>query len=145
MERLSEIKKLGNRLGEIRKETGDIEKEIEKLGLSVSNDLTKMEGWKNMVQNCLCHYEKCPEDFLNWCNYSVENGKLIVTKAYSNDPFDYVFLEIDLDTPLDSQVKTATTNKTIMDSITEVGMSNHNFPTCRMNLYNNSNTITRPI
>lgn len=119
MERLSEIKKLGNRLDEIRKETREIKKEIENIGLWVTKDLTKIDGWKNMVQNCLWHYEEHPEDFLNWCEYSVKDGKLLVTKGYSNDPDDYVFLEIDLDTPLESQVKTATVRKTIEADVAE--------------------------
>lgn len=119
MERLSEIKKLGNRLDEIRKETRDIKKEIENLGLWVAKDLTKIDGWKNMVKDCLWHYEKHPKDFLNRCEYSVEDGKLLVTKGYSNDPDDYTFLEIDLDTPLDVQVKNATVQKNIQADVAE--------------------------
>lgn len=109
MERLSEIKKLGKRLDVIKKETKYIKNEIEKLGVSVVKDLIGIEGWKNMVENnmFLWEYETNPEVFLDWCKYSVEDGKLIVTKGYFNDP-EYIFLEIDLNIPLDTQVETKT-------------------------------------
>lgn len=112
MEKLSEIKKLGKRLDDIKKETKDIKNEIEKLGVLVVEDLTKIEGWKNLVENNLFmwEYETNPEVFLSWCKYSVEDGKLLVTKGYFNNP-ENIFIEIDLNIPLDTQVETATVQK----------------------------------
>lgn len=112
MEKLSEIKKLGKRLDDIKKETKDIKNEIEKLGVLVVEDLTKIEGWKNLVENNLFmwEYETNQEVFLSWCKYSVEDGKLLVTKGYFNNP-ENIFIEIDLNIPLDTQVETATVQK----------------------------------
>ena len=65
-----------------------------------------------MVENNLFkfEYERNPKDFLEWCKYSVENEKLLVTKGYFNDP-EFIFLEIDLNIPLDTQVETVTVQK----------------------------------
>lgn len=118
MERLSEIKKLGKRLDDIKKETIYIKNEIKNLGVLVVKELTKIEGWKNLVENNLFkfEYERNPKDFIEWCEYIVEDGKLLVTKEYSNDP-EYIFLEIDLNIPLDTQVETVTVQKKTQSEI----------------------------
>ena len=112
MERLSEIKKLGKKLDDIKKETIDIKNDIKNFGVLVVKDLTEIEGWKNMVENHLFkfEYERNPEGFLEWCEFSVKDEKLIVTKGYFNDP-EFIFLEIDLNIPLDTQVETVTVQK----------------------------------
>ena len=93
-------------LGELHQSKSD----VEKLGKRTAEELTKIPGWKSMVQNCLWHYEKYPEDFLDWCSYEVWDGKLTLRKGYPDDD-DYTFLEIDLTKSLEDQVKEAVEKK----------------------------------
>lgn len=81
--------------------------EIQSLGKQVLAELTKISGWKHMVVNCLSHYEQFPEEFPNWCEYSVANEKLMVEKSYSGCEFSLLFLEVDLNKTLEENVNDA--------------------------------------
>lgn len=101
---------MGSRLDTLYDEIHEIKDSIQKLGRTTAEEFTKIPGWKSMVEDCLWHYEKFPEEFLGWCSYHVDDGKLLVKKHYPDDD-DYTFLEIDLTKPLEDQVKEAVTKK----------------------------------
>ena len=101
---LSILKGLDEHIGVLLEELHLSKSDVEKVGKRLAEELTKIPGWENMVQDCLEHYKEYPKDFLGWCSYEVWDGKLTVIKGYSNDN-DYIFLEIDLTKSLEDQVK----------------------------------------
>lgn len=107
---LSTLKGLDEHIKVLLGELHQSESNVEKLGKRLAEELTKIPGWENMVQDCLEHYKECSEEFLGWCSYEVWDGKLTVRKGYSNDD-DYIFLEIDLTKSLEDQVKEAVEKK----------------------------------
>lgn len=109
---------LDDRLSDIIVEKGRVEHEIERCGRELAEELTKIEGWKSMVKNCLPQYEQQPSYFFGWCSYKVINNELHILKGYANDDA-YTVLVIDLTTPLEEQVKMAMHQDGVKKNLTE--------------------------
>lgn len=92
-------------LDKLEKEQEIHNENIKKAGKALLVELQKISGWKCMMLHCQDHYEKYPDEFFDWCEYTIEDGYLLVTKHYSWDPDGFVVLRLDLSVPLEEQVK----------------------------------------
>lgn len=110
---------------DIQKKIIEIGKEIKKCEESVKtfkselyvnaflllDELKKVDGWEVMIKSCEGHYFKYPDKFFEWCEVGFSNNIVYFTKGYSNDDDDYIVLSIDLNKPLEEQVKAAIQEK----------------------------------
>ena len=89
---------------------------IETAGKQLVKELQKIPEWEYMILSCYDHYKKYPSEFFDWCEYSFDEedydydendtrDMLYVKKYYSGDPSGLVVLKIDLNIPLEDQVK----------------------------------------
>jgi len=64
----------------------------------------RLHGWECLIKACRQHYDQYPEDFFNWCAVEHTPDSIIFVKAYA-DCTEYNVLEIDINKPLEDQVR----------------------------------------
>lgn len=101
------VKESYSKTRKLEKEIGIIEKDMRVKSFMILDELKKIEGWEELIDECKGHYEQYPEEFFGWCEPVVlgttENPELLFKKGYS-DGSDYFVMRLDLNKPLEKQV-----------------------------------------
>jgi hypothetical protein len=102
------VKESYSKTRKLKKEIGIIEKDMMVKSFMILDELKKIEGWEELIDECKGHYEQYPDEFFGWCEPVVlgttENPELAFRKGYS-DGSDYFVMRLDLNKPLSEQVE----------------------------------------